>query len=319
MNRNATVFIAGSETLIGGAVLRRLKAEGFTELVGLPGETPDLTDGATVDRFFAENRPEYVIMAVGASDGIEANQQRPAELIRENILVTCAVLHSAWKHAARKLLYLASSCSYPRDCRQPMRVEDLCTGPCEPTNDAYAAAKITGLKMTQAYRRQYGTHFICGIPANAFGPGDDFDPNSGHVIPALIHKMHEAKRDDLPFVEVWGTGAPRREFVYADDLAEACLFVMGRYDDPAPINLGGGTDLSIREVAERIRAVVGYTGELRFNAEKPDGMPLKALDSTALLAMGWRPKISFDDALKMTYRGFIDAEQGAHHAELITV
>jgi len=319
MNRNATIFTAGSDTLIGGAVLRSLKAKGFTRLVGLQDEAPDLMDGETVEHFFAENRPEYVIVAAGSSGGIEANRQRPAELIRDNLLVACAVLHSAWRHGVRKLLYLASSCSYPRDCRQPMRVEDLCTGPCEPTNDAYAAAKIAGLKMTQAYRQQYGARFICGIPANAFGPCADFNPNSGHVIPALIRKIHEAKRDDLPFVEVWGTGAPRREFVYADDLAEACLFVMEHYDDAAPINLGGGTDLSIREVAERIRAIVGYAGELRFNTEKPDGMPLKALDSTALLAMGWRPKASFDDALKITYSEFIEAEQGAHHGELIGV
>ena len=316
MERRATILVAGAETLIGAAIVRELDRQGYVNVVAGPGREPDLTDAARTDDFFSRNAPDYVFMAAGKSGGIGANQEHPAELMRDNLLATCHVIHSAWRHGVKKLLYLASSCSYPRACPQPMRVESLLAGPLEPTNDAYATAKLAGIKLCQAYRRQYGANFICGIPANAFGPGDDFDPENSHVIPSLIRKMHEAMTSGVDSVEIWGTGAPRREFVFADDLAPACVLVMQEYDGAAPINLGGGTDISIRELAEAVRQVVGYEGELRFNADKPDGMPLKALDSSVLHAMGWRPRTLFLDALQATYSGFLSRmTQGDSHGE----
>ncbi|MBI1928719.1 NAD-dependent epimerase/dehydratase family protein, partial [Candidatus Poribacteria bacterium] len=222
-------------------------------------------------------------------------------------------IDSAYRYGVKKLLYLASSCSYPKHCPQPMRPESLMTGPLEPTNEAYAVAKIAGMKLCQAYYQQYGANFITGIPANAFGPGDDFSPGDSHVIPALIRKMHEAKVRGTVSVEVWGTGTPRREFIFADDLADACLFVMREYDDPRfPINLSGSSDLSILELAALVKEVVGYPGELRFDPSKPDGMPLKRLDSSQLSRMGWQPKTPFRAALAMTYQWFLEKKPGGY-------
>jgi GDP-L-fucose synthase len=223
----------------------------------------------------------------------------------DNLLVACHVINSAYHYGVKKLLYLASSCSYPKDCPQPMHVESLFTGPLEPTNEAYAVAKIAGIKLCQAYRQEYGANFIVGIPANAFGPGDDFSPDNSHVIAALIRKMHEAKVASSASVEIWGTGTPRREFIFADDLADACLFVMQEYDGAEPINLGGGTDLSIAELAELVKEAVGYLGGLRFDTSRPDGMPVKALDSSRLIAMGWRPATPFSTALAVTLSAFL--------------
>jgi len=298
------IFVAGTDSLLGGAILRRLRSEGYTNLLGAGKDEPCYADALEVDRFFRVARPEYVFMAAGKSGGIEANSKRPAELILDNLLAACHIIHSAHLHGARKLLYLASSCSYPRDCPQPMRVEKLLSGPFEPTNDAYATAKVAGIKMCLAYRAQYGANFIAGIPPNSFGPGDDFSPDNSHVIAALMRKMHEAKVNGDPFVTVWGTGRARREFLFAADVADACLFVMEHYDRPEPINLGGGTELSIAALAERIREVVGYPGELRYDSGKPDGMPLKMLDSQKLAGLGWRPKTPFRDAILATYEAF---------------
>jgi GDP-L-fucose synthase len=227
------------------------------------------------------------------------------------------VIDAAHRWGVRKLLYLASSCSYPKRCPQPMRAESLMSGPLEPTNDAYAMAKLAGITLCQSYARQHGDNFICGIPANAFGIDDDFSPDGGHVIPALIGKIHEAKLHRLPRVEIWGTGSPRREFIFADDLADACLFVLQEYDDPqTPINLGSGEDLSIRETAELIRTIVGYTGELVFDATRPDGMPLKSLDTAPLTRMGWRARTPFDVALWKTYHAFRQRQTAPQQEEI---
>lgn len=313
MKENSRVYVAGGQTLIGAAILRQLERQGYTNIVGKSGEEPDSIDAGAVNDFFSRRLPEYVFVATGKSGGIEANRKYPAELMLDNLLVECNIIHSAYLHGVKKLLYLASSCCYPKHCPQPMRVESLLTGPLEPTNEAYAVAKIAGIKLCQAYRQQYGTNFIVGIPANTFGPGDDFSPEDSHVIAGLIRKMHEAKTLDAPYVQIWGTGTSRREFIFADDLADACIFIMSKYDNIEPINLGGGTDLAIKELALMIKDVVGYSGELRYDTTRPDGMPLKSLDSSKLLEMGWRPKTSFQNALWATY-GFLQTQQEQTHA-----
>lgn len=304
MNRLARIFVAGGDTLIGAALLDHLSDRGFLNLVGVGAYEPDLTDESAVLDFFRRTRPEFVFHAAGKSGGIGLNRERPADLMLNNLRVTANVLEAARQCGVKKLLYLASSCSYPRNAPQPMRVESLLTGPVEPTSEAYAMAKIAGWKMCEAYRRQYGCRFITGIPTNAFGPNDDFDPASGHVIPALIRRTHEAKRNCDKFLSVWGSGLPRREFMFSRDLADACLFALKHYDGEAPINLGGGTDLSIADAARTIAEVVGFRGELTFDASKPDGAPLKALDSSALLELGWKPTTDFRAAIVETYRWF---------------
>ena len=305
MEKQAKVFVAGGATLIGAAFLHQLDQQGYTNVVGRPGEEPDLTDAPQVEAFFAKAKPEYIFLVAGKSGGIAANQKYPAELMLDNLLVASHVIHSAYCHKIKKLLYLASSCSYPKHCSQPMQVEALLTGPLEPTSEAYAVAKIAGIKLCQAYRQQYGANFISGIPANIFGPGDDFSLENSHVIGALICKMHEAKALGTESVEIWGTGVPRREFIFVDDLADACICVMQEYSGLEPINIGSGIDLSIGELAELIKEVVGYSGELHFDTSKPDGMPVKVLDSSLLRALGWHPKTSFRSALSKTYEWFL--------------
>lgn len=309
MEKNARIYVAGTQTLVGAAVLRELQRQGYTNIIGLPGEVLDLTDAAQADASFDRTAPDYVFLVGEKSGGIRANQKYPALLIRDNLLIDCHIIHSAYRYGVKKLLYLASSCCYPRDCPQPMRVESLMTGPLEPSNEAYATAKIAGIKLCQAYAQQYGTNFICGIPANPFGPEDDFGLEDSHVIPALLRKMHEAKARGAESVEIWGTGRPRRDFIFAGDLADACVFVMRDYDNRAqPINLSGGVDVSIKELATLIREVVAYAGALHFDASKPDGMPFKLLDSSRLREMGWRPKSSLRSALSATYEWFLQQE-----------
>jgi len=304
-----TVFVAGGGSLVGAALLRQLERRGFAGLVGRGDDEPDPTDPNQVGAFFQAERPEYVFVAAGHSGGIAANQHYPAALMLDNLRVAATVIPAAYRYGTRKLLYLASSCAYPRECSQPMRVESLLAGPLEPTNESYAVAKLAGLKLCEAYQRQYGAHFVAGIPANPFGPGDDFRPEESHVIPALLRRMHGAREEGRGVVELWGTGAPRREFLFADDLAEACIAAMQRYQDAAPINLGGGETLSIRDLAEAVAEVVGYRGAIRFDPTRPDGMPEKRLDATALRRLGWRPATPFREALAATYRWFL-----AHHA-----
>lgn len=309
LERHAKIYVAGGQTLVGAAILRELTRQGHMNIVGRPEKEPELTDAFQVDAFFARTAPDYVFVVAGKSGGIGANQRCPAELIYNNLLVECHVIHNAYRYGAKKLLYLASSCSYPKYCPQPMRTESLLTGSLEPTSEAYAVAKIAGIKLCQAYRQQYGVNFISGIPGDAFGLGDDFSRENSHVVAALIRRMHEAKELGLEFVEIWGTGIPRREFIFADDLADACIFAMCEYDDSKPINLGGGSDLSIRELAELIKEVVGYRGQLRFDRSKPDGMPLKILDSSKLKEMGWRARTPLRSALSTTYDWFLQIEQ----------
>jgi GDP-L-fucose synthase len=305
MNPTSRVYVAGGTTLAGAALLERLRADGYRNLVGTPPDEPDLTDAGQVEDFFGEARPEYVFVAAGKSGGIRLNTARPAELMLDNLLVTAHVIDAAHRHGVTKLLYLASSCGYPKHAPQPFRVESLLAGPPEPTSAAYATAKLAGWQLCAAYRRQYGSPFVTAIPANAFGPHDDFSSEGGHVIPALIRRAHEAKVHRRPELVVWGTGAPRREFLAARDLADACLFVMRRYEGEAPINLGSGTDLSIEAAARAVAEVVGFRGRLRFDASRPDGMPLKILDSGPLWALGWRPSADFRAALGETYRWFL--------------
>jgi GDP-L-fucose synthase len=311
MEHDARIYVAGTYTPIGAALLRVLVAQGYGNVVGAKDGGPDLTDAAQVEAFFERTRPEYVFLPGGQSGGIRANQKYPALLMRDNLLVECNVIHSAYLHGVQKLLYLASSCCYPRDCPTPMRVDSLLTGRLEPTSEAYALAKIAGIGLCQAYYQQYGVRCISGIPSDAFGPGDDFSPEDSHVVPGLIRKMHEAKSLRVESVDIWGTGRPRRELIFADDLADACIFVMHAYDDREPVNLGGGSDLSIREISVLIKDVVGYAGALRFDTSKPDGVPVKVLDASTLLALGWRPKTPLRDAVQTTYEWFLTREEAS--------
>ncbi len=315
MNAECRVFVAGGQTLVGAAIVRRLKATGVANLRGLGAEEPCLVDGAAVDRFFAEERPSHVFMAGGPSGGIFANQRRPAELMRDNLLAATQVISAAYRHGTTRLLYLASSCSYPRLCPQPMQETHLGSGPLEPTNEGYATAKLAGIVLCGAYAAQYGAAFVSAIPANAFGPGDDFRPEEGHVIPALISKCHAAKASGDAEVVVWGTGTPRREFVFADDLADACLFTMEHYQESVPINLGGGDDCSIAELATQIAGVVGYRGRIAFDSSRPDGMPLKRLDARRIRHLGWRPITPFRVALAQTYRWFVEHVAAKEYAD----
>lgn len=305
MNRNARVFVAGGNTLPGRALIYLLRDEGFTQLVGVDTHEPELTDAAAVEAFFEEERPDLVFLCAGMSGGIGLNRTYPVELMRDNLLATTTVLHAAHKFGVSKLVYLASSCVYPKHAPQPMPVESLGTGLMEPTSEAYSTAKFAGWKLCDAYRREYDCHFITAISANSFGPYDDFEPSSGHVIPALIRRAHEAKQRGETELVVWGTGTPRREFLYSRDLARACLFVAECYSGETPINLGGGTNMSIAAVANAIVEVVGFRGRIRFDFGKPDGAPLKSLDSTPLLQMGWRPVMDFRAALESTYDWFL--------------
>ena len=305
MHKDARIFIADDHGLIGEAIRTRLRADGYENLVGDPGK-PSLIDAREVEAFFSRTLPEYVFAVGGKSGGIGANQKLPADLMLNNLLVDCHVIDSACRCGVKKLLYMGSSCCYPRACLQPMQVSSLMTGVLESTNEAYATAKLAGIKLSQAYRQQHGIDMISAIPANVFGPGDDFGVEDSHVIAALMVKMHQAKLSQADNVEVWGSGSPRREFIYVADVADAAIFLMNQYSSSVPINLGSGSDTSIREIAELIKEVVGFSGELRFNPKKPDGMPLKSLDSSELFALGWQPKISLRLGLEKTYQWYLD-------------
>jgi len=310
MEKDATVLVADKDGLVRGAIQSELKRAGFDRVLPGSKEAPDWIDEAAVNEYFSSHRPRYVFLIGGKTGGIQANQNYPAGLMRDNLLVNCHVIESAHRHGVEKLLYLASSCVYPKFAPQPMKIDCLMTGPFEPTNAPYAAAKVAGLYLCQAYRQQFASRFISAIPANVFGPGDDFSTENSHVIGALIGKVHEAKKFGRPHVEVWGSGAPRREFIFSQDLADACVFLMDRYEGGEPVNLGVGYDYSIREIAETVRAVVGYSGELKFDASKPDGMPAKLLDSNCLKEMGWHPRTPIARALSLTYEWYLKHEAG---------
>ncbi len=312
MEKQARIYVAGHAGLVGSAVVRRLQAEGFTNILTAKRQQLDLRDQAEVSHWFKANRPEYVFLVAGTVGGILANSTRPAEFIYDNMMIHGTVVHASHLYDVKKLLYLGSSCIYPRQATQPITEEQLLTGPLEPTNEWYAIAKIAGIKLCQAYRQQYGSDFISAMPTNLYGPNDNFDLTSGHVLPALIRKFHDAKTSGAASVEIWGTGSPMREFLHVDDLADACLHLMRHYSDDIHVNVGTGVDLSIRELAEKIRDLVYPDAELRFDTSKPDGTPRKVLDVSRLVATGWQPKIDLDTGLRETYQWFVD-QQAAHH------
>jgi GDP-L-fucose synthase len=308
MEKNARIYVAGNDGLIGKALCEQLERAGYENILGRQRSAPQLTDATVVEAFFARANPEYVFLVGGKSGGIGANQKFPGELMLDNLLVDCHVIESARRHGVGKLLYLASSCVYPKFSAQPMKVEYLMTGKLEPTNEPYAMAKLAGLVLSQAYRRQFECRFVTAIPANVFGPGDNFSLEDSHVIGALMRRMHDAKIAGQGRVDIWGSGLPRREFIFSQDLARACLFLMDVYDGEEPINVGVGRDWSIQEIAEMIREVVGYSGEINFDRSKPDGMPAKLLESSCLKQMGWKPQTLIQDALAITYEWFRQQE-----------
>jgi len=308
MKRDSRIYVAGHAGLVGSAVVRRLEAEGFTNILTAKRAQLDLRDQAEVSHWFKANRPEYVFLVAGTVGGILANSTRPAEFIYDNMMIHGTVVHASHLYDVKKLLYLGSSCIYPRQATQPITEEQLLTGQLEPTNEWYAIAKIAGIKLCQAYRQQYGRDFISAMPTNLYGPNDNFDLTSSHVLPALIRKFHDAKLSGAPSVEIWGTGSPMREFLHVDDLADACLHLMNNYSDDIHVNVGTGVDLSIRELAEKIRDLVYPDAELRFDLTKPDGTPRKVLDVSRLRATGWEPKIDLDSGVRDTYQWFLDQE-----------
>jgi GDP-L-fucose synthase len=301
---DSVIYVAGAETLAGSAISRVLRRQGHRAVISESCHPAELSERDAVEEFFAAYRPEFVFHAAGRCGGIRANQLWPADLCQDNLLATSHVLHAAHKFGVRRLLYLGSACCYPRSAPQPLREEFLFSGPLEATNEAYAAAKLAGIALCRAYRQQYGCEFLAGIATNVYGPGDDFGPQSGHVIASLMARIHDAAQQEEPSVSIWGTGRPVREFLYVDDLAEACLYVMQAEANVELINLAGGTSLSIADLARRICEVVGYRGELTFDASQPDGIPLKSLDGSKLASLGWRPKTGFDRGLAATYRWY---------------
>jgi len=306
IDQSARIYVAGHRGLVGSAVLRRLRAAGCQNILTAGREGLDLKDQAAVNYWFKANRPEYVFLVAGTVGGILANSTRPAEFIYDNMMIHATVVHAAHLYGVKKLLYLGSSCIYPRECAQPIREEYLLTGRLEPTNEWYAMAKITGIKLCQAYRQQYGRDFISAMPTNLYGINDNFDLESSHVLPAMMRKFHDAKEEGRRDVPLWGTGSPRREFLHVDDLADACLFLMQRYDAAEHINVGTGEDLSIRELAEIVKDVVHPTATIRFDPSKPDGMPRKLLDVTRLHALGWKHTIALADGIRSTYAWFVE-------------
>ncbi len=302
---SSRVFVAGHRGLVGGAIVRRLQAEGADNLLLRSRTELDLTDQAQVEAFFAAEKPDYVFLAAAKVGGIHANNSYPAEFIRDNLAIQTHVIHAAWKYGVRKLCFLGSSCIYPKLAPQPLKEEYLLTGPLEPTNEWYAIAKIAGIKMCQAYRRQYSFDAISLMPTNLYGPGDNFDLNTSHVLPALIRKFHEAKERGDEQVVIWGSGTPRREFLYVDDLADAAVFLMRHYSGEDFINVGVGRDLSIRELAERVAGIVGFEGKIATDSTKPDGTPRKLMDVSRLHALGWQAYTGLDEGIAKTYRWFM--------------
>ena len=311
--RDARIYVAGHRGLVGSAIWRELQRRGYTHLIGRTRAELDLLDGAAVNRFYAQEKPEYVVDAAAKVGGILANDRHPAEFIYQNLQIQNHLIHGAYVAGVRKLLFLGSSCIYPRLSVQPMKEEYLLTGPLEPTNEWYAVAKIAGIKLCQAFRRQYGSDFISAMPTNLYGPHDNFDLTSSHVLPALIRKFHDAKATGASKVEVWGTGSPMREFLHVDDLADACLFLLRNYSEDQHINVGTGLDLSIRDLADMVRRIVYPEAELQFDASKPDGTPRKVLDIGRLRALGWSPSIDLEDGIRSTYDWFLDQEQTTQH------
>ena len=304
MEKNSKIYIAGHRGLVGSAIVRKLQKEGYQNLLLRTSSEVDLRDQQAVKDFFEKEKPEYVFMAAAKVGGINANNTHPAEFLYDNLCIQNNVIHQSYKNQVKKLLFLGSSCIYPKNAPQPIKEEYLLSGYLEPTNDAYAIAKIAGIKMCQSYHKQYGSNFISAMPTNLYGPGDNYDLKNSHVLPALLRKFYEAKEKGEANVTIWGTGKPRREFLHSDDLAEACLFLMEHYNDPAIINIGVGKDSSIGEMAQMIKKISGFNGELVFDTSMPDGTFQKLLDVSKLNALGWQAKIGFEEGLKKTYEEY---------------
>lgn len=306
MEKNARIFVAGYHGLVGSAITRCLKQQGYSNLILRDRSTLDLINQSEVQNFFINERPEYVFLAAAKVGGIYANSAYRGEFIYNNLVIQTNVLEAARCAEVRRLMFLGSSCIYPRHCPQPMQENHLLTGLLEPTNEAYAIAKIAGIKMCEAYNVQYGTNFVSVMPTNLYGPNDNFDLKNAHVLPALIRKFHEAKISSQPAVTVWGSGNPTRDFLYVDDLAEACLFIMNKHDHTEMLNIGSGKEISIRKLAEAIANATGFSGQIIFDSSKPDGTPKKALDSSKLNSLGWWPKISLEAGISKAYQWFLD-------------
>jgi GDP-L-fucose synthase len=311
MPKDARIYVAGHAGLVGSAVVRRLRSAGYENLLVARRDQLDLRDQAAVNYWFKANRPDFVFLVAGTVGGILANSTRPAEFLYDNMMIHSTVVHASYLYGVEKLLYLGSSCIYPRHARQPITEGELLTGPLEPTNEAYALAKITGIKLCEAYRRQYGCNFISAMPTNLYGPNDNFDLTSSHVLPALIRKFHDAKTSGVSDVVIWGTGSPMREFLHVDDLADACLYLMKHYEEPTHINVGTGDDLSIRALAELVRDIVHPGASLVFDTSKPDGMPRKVLDVSKINALGWTAKIALREGIASTYQWFVEQDGSA--------
>ena len=309
MNKEAKTYVAGHRGMVGSAILRRLQREGFTNLITRTSSELDLRNQEAVADFFAEEKPDYVVLAAAKVGGIVANNTYRADFLYENLMIQSNVIHNSYLQGVDKLLFLGSSCIYPKLAPQPLKEDALLTGLLETTNEPYAIAKIAGVKMCDAYRAQYGCNFISVMPTNLYGPHDNYDLENSHVLPALIRKFHEAKITGAPEVEVWGSGNPRREFLHANDLADACYYLLEHYNEPGPVNIGTGEDLSIRELAELVQRTIGYKGSIRFNTDYPDGTPRKLMDVSKLAGFGWHYSIVIEDGIREVYKDFVQYEQ----------
>ena len=308
MNKSDKIYIAGHRGMVGSSIFRKLKSEGFTNLITRTSSALDLRRQDAVNEFFEEEKPDYVFLAAAKVGGIVANSSYKADFIYENLMIQSNVIHAAYVNRVKKLMFLGSSCIYPKLAPQPLKEEYLLTGLLEPTNDAYAIAKIAGIKMCDAYREQYGCHFISAMPTNLYGPNDNYDLKNSHVLPAMIRKFHEAKSNGDAFVTIWGTGEPRREFLHADDLADACYFLMQEYDEPGLINVGVGEDISIMELAQLVQRVTGFKGEIKRDLSKPDGTPRKLMDVSKLHALGWKATIRLEEGIRKVYQEYTKQE-----------
>lgn len=306
MDQHSHIFVAGHNGLVGSAVCRELKNRNYQNLILRNSSELNLSNQTDVDNFFAQTKPEYVFLCAAKVGGIKANMDYPAQFIYENLMIQNNVIHAAYKIGVKKLLFLGSSCIYPRDCPQPIKEAYLLTSPLEPSNDSYALAKIAGLKMCQSYNKQYGTNFISCMPTNLYGPGDNFSLNNAHVLPALIRKIYQAKKDDLPSVIIWGSGNALREFLYIEDMADAAIYLMQNYNGNIPVNIGTGIDISIKDLANKIKQAIGYTGELIFDTSMPDGTPRKLLDVSLASQLGWQAQTSLDIGLQKTIDWYVE-------------
>lgn len=308
MEKSAKIYIAGHRGMVGSAIFRKLEKEGYTNIVTRLSSAIDLRNLSEVAQFFEQEKPEYVFLAAAKVGGIMANNTYRAEFLYDNLQIQNNVIHSSYLNGVKKLMFLGSSCIYPKLAPQPLKEEYLLTGPLEPTNEPYAIAKIAGIKMCDAYRAQYGCHFISVMPTNLYGYNDNYHPQNSHVLPALIRRFHEAKEQNLPDVTIWGTGSPKREFLFADDLAEACFYLMQHYDEEGLVNIGTGEDISIKDLAVLIKGIIGYEGAIKFDTSKPDGTPRKLMDVSKLHNKGWKHKIELSEGIKLAYQDFLSSK-----------